>query len=106
MLPWWKAAVFRLADMAESILQKSKECYITGSCEGLHKHHIFRGSRRQAAEKWGCWVWLRADWHNMADYGVHNNSRLDADLKRTAQTRFEELYGHDKFMEVFGKSYL
>lgn len=103
---WWKAAVFRLVDMAESILQKSKECYITGSCEGLHKHHIFRGSRRQAAEKWGCWVWLRADWHNMADYGVHNNLRLDADLKRAAQTRFEELYGHDKFMEVFGKSYL
>lgn len=92
--------------MAKSILQRDKECFITGSAEGLHKHHIFRGSRRQAAEKWGCWVWLRGDWHNMADYGVHNNPELDMGLKRAAQTKFEELHGHDKFMEVFGKSYL
>ena len=92
--------------MAGSILQKDKECFITGAHDGLHKHHIFRGSRRQAADKWGCWVWLRGDWHNMAPYGVHNNPELDDDLKRKAQQRFEELYGHDKFMAVFGKNYL
>ena len=27
-------------------------------------------------------------------------------LKRICQERFEELHGHEKFMEVFGKSYL
>jgi hypothetical protein len=92
--------------MAQSILQKDKVCFVTGSHDGLHKHHIFRGSRRQAAEKWGCWVWLRGDWHNMAAYGVHNNPVLDDELKRKAQHRFEELYGHEKFMQVFGKNYL
>lgn len=39
-----------------SILQTEKECYLTGAKEGLHKHHIFGGPRRRAAEKWGCWV--------------------------------------------------
>ena len=92
--------------MAQSILQKDKVCFVTGSHDGLHKHHIFRGSRRSAADKWGCWVWLRGDWHNMASYGVHNNPVLDDELKRKAQQRFEELYGHEKFMQVFGKNYL
>ncbi len=92
--------------MADSILQDRKECYITHDTEGLHKHHIMRGSRRKAAEKWGCWIWLRADWHNMAAYGVHNNPRLEEQLRQICQMRFEELHWHDKWMEVFGKNYL
>ncbi len=92
--------------MADSILQDRKECYITHDTDGLHKHHILRGGRRKAAEKWGCWIWLRYDWHNMAAYGVHNNPKLDEQLKQICQMKFEELYGHDKWMEVFGKNYL
>ncbi len=92
--------------MADSIMQSVKECYITGSTQRLHRHHIYPGSRRQASEKWGCWVWLRGDWHNLSDYGVHSNLELDKLLKRSCQERFEELYGHEKFMEVFGKSYI
>lgn len=87
-----------------SILQTEKECYLTGAKEGLHKHHIFGGPRRQAAEKWGCWVWLRAEWHT-GPCGVHFNRSLDLALKQEAQDRFEQLYGHDKFMAVFGKNY-
>ena len=56
--------------------------------------------------EWGCWVWLRADWHNMADYGVHFNKELDTWLKLEAQAAFEAKYGHQKFMDVFGKNYL
>ncbi len=92
--------------MADSIMQSTKECYITGSTQGLHKHHIYPGSRRQASEKWGCWVWLRGDWHNLSDYGVHSTPELDRRLKQSCQERFEELYGHDCFMGVFGKNYL
>lgn len=90
----------------DSILQDRRECYITGATEGLHKHHVYAGSRRKAAEQWGCWVWLRRDWHNGAPYGVHQNPDLDRRLKQECQERFEELYGHEKFMEVFGKNYL
>ena len=92
--------------MSESILQSGKTCYITGATTGLHKHHVFGGSRRASSEAWGCWVWLRGDWHNLAGYGVHFNAELDAQLKAECQAQFEELYGHDTFMAVFGKNYI
>lgn len=90
----------------DSLLQTEKECYITGAAEHLHKHHIYQGAHRQASEKWGCWVWLRQDWHNGEMYGVHHDKRLDTALKQICQTAFERRYGHEKFMEIFGKNYL
>lgn len=42
----------------------------------------------------------------MADYGVHFNKELDRKLKVLAQERFEEMHGHDKFMQIFRKNYL
>jgi hypothetical protein len=92
--------------MADSIMQTRKECFYTKSTEGLHKHHIFQASRRKASEKWGCWVWLRYDWHNGAPYGVHNNPSLARELRQLCQMRFEELYGRETFMRVFGKNFL
>lgn len=92
--------------MADSIMQDRKECFITGDTNNLHQHHCFTGGRRQAAEDWGCWVWLREDWHNTKSYGVHFDKKFDLCLKRECQKKFEELYGHEKFMEVFGKSWL
>lgn len=91
---------------SKSIMQTQKECYITGSLTNLHRHHVFGGSKRKASEEWGCWVWLRAEYHNMSRLGVHFDHDLDIRIKRETQQRFEELYGHKKFMEVFGKSYL
>lgn len=87
----------------DSILQSDKECYVTGSVRGLDKHHILHGSRRKKADQWGCWVWLRHDVH----MDLHaRNTDLDKALKRVCQRRFEELYSRDKWMEIFGKSYL
>lgn len=90
----------------ESLLSAVKECYVTGSRTNLHRHHVYGGSRRSASEKWGCWVWLRADYHNMSNYGVHFDHQLDQRIKRECQEAFEALYGHEKFMQVFGKNYL
>lgn len=68
----------------------------------LDRHHVFHGSRRRKADEWGCWVWLRHDVH----MDLHSrDTALDRYLKVRCQKRFEELYGHEKFMEVFGKSY-
>ena len=89
-----------------SILQDNKECFITGRTQNLHKHHIYAGSRRNASEKWGCWIWLSSDWHVGTPYAVHQDPELDKRLKRICQIRFEVLYGRDKFMEIFGKSWL
>ena len=92
--------------MAKSIMQDEKKCWVTGSTENLHRHHVFFGAYRQSSEKYGCWVWLRADWHNMSDYGVHFNKELDLTLKKICQERFERIYDHKLFMAVFGKNYL
>ena len=92
--------------MSRSILQSGKACYLTGSREGLHKHHIYGGGRRKSSEAWGCWVWLRGDWHNLASYGVHFNHELDMRLKKECQRAFEAQHGHETFMQVFGRNYL
>ena len=88
----------------DSILQNDRVCYVTGYCgDLLDKHHCFHGPRRKAADKWGCWVWLRHDIH----MDLHSrDTELDRRLKRVCQEAFENRWGHWKFMEVFGKSYL
>lgn len=72
----------------------------------LHKHHVFGGRRRKASEKYGLWVWLRPDWHNLSDYGVHFNKELDTLLKQKAQEAFERDHTRKEFMEIFGRNYL
>ena len=88
-------------------MQTDVECYVTHSRINLHKHHIFYGTaNRKKSEKWGCWVYLTAEYHNMPDHGLHFDKELDLRLKRECQERFEALYGHDTFMMVFNKNYL
>ena len=69
---------------------------------------IYGNGLRKLSEKYGLKVWLRADWHNMADYGVHFNKALDTELKQTAQKKAMEVYGWSvkDFIKIFGKSYL
>lgn len=95
-------------EMAKSIIQTEKECYVTGSTINLHEHHIFEGSNRKQSEKYGLKVWLRADFHNMSDRGVHFDKAFDLSLKRMAQKKAMEHYGWDipKFISIFGRNYL
>ena len=86
-----------------SILQKEKRCYVSGSEKELDCHHVYAGSRRKKSDENGCWVWLRHDIHMQ----LHDRDKeMDKMLKRICQERFEELHGHEKFMAIFGKSYL
>lgn len=91
----------------QSILQEHKACYVTGRTWGLHKHHVFAGSRRKAAEEWGCFIWLIPELHN-GDYrrAIHFNQEFDREVKQACQRAFEERYSREKFMEIFGKNYL
>lgn len=89
--------------MASSIMQSRKRCYLTGAETGLDCHHIYAGARRKKADQWGCWVWLRHDIHMR----LHSRDQaLAYRLKQECQAEFELRYGHEKFMEVFGKNYL
>ena len=93
----------------KSIIQSKKECYITRSIYNLHKHHVFEGTaNRKISEKDGLWIWLRRDWHNLSNYGVHFNKKLDLKLKRMAQKRWQEYYGKTKedFIKRYGRNYL
>ena len=92
----------------ESIIQNEKKCFITGSITDLHCHHIFGGGLRLKSEKYGLKVWLRSDYHNMSDKGVHFNRDLDLMLKKIGQTVWQEKYGKTEqdFIKEFGKSWL
>ena len=83
-------------------------CYISGSTKpeaDIHIHHIFGASNKHNSEIRGFIVPLRADWHDMADYGVHNkNKELDLRLKRACQDYYLENYGtKEEFIAEFGK---
>lgn len=92
--------------MSKSIIQTKKECYYTQSISNLHKHHVFGGAFRDLAEKYGLWIWLRADYHVGTTYAVHNNPKELKKLRILGQIAFEKLYGHEKFMKIFKKNYL
>ena len=92
----------------DSILQgDTRECYLTGAADGLHRHHIYFGNpNRKISEANGFLVWLRWDWHNGAEYGVHFNRDLDLKLKRECQEKYEETHSREEFRKLIGKSYL
>ena len=87
------------------MLQKRKECLICKTPFDLHLHHVFEGNRRKASDKYGMTVWLCFK-HHVGGEGIHHNTKLDRQLKAKAQKAFEDVYGHDKFMEVFKKNYI
>lgn len=91
----------------DSILQTRHECYLTGDTTGLHKHHIYFGNpNRRISEENGFWVYLRHDWHNGANYSVHQNRAIDLELKRLCQEKYELTHSREDFRRLIGKSYL
>ena len=89
----------------ESIMTNDLEhCYICGS-PNVQIHHIFAGSRRKKSDEWKLIVPLCMT-HHTGMFGVHNDPEKMNRMKQAGQRRFEELYGHDKFMQEFGKNFL
>lgn len=93
--------------MLDSIIQREKRCFVTGSEVNLDSHHVFKGSRRKHSEKHGLKIWLRHDVHMK----MHDHSKpyetLENDLKAIAQQAFEDNGGtREEFMRIFGCSYL
>jgi len=90
----------------ESIMSNERICYVCGSNQNLHKHHIFGGSNRKISEKEGCWVYLCGYHHNLSNHGVHYDKELDLRLKRECQAKWEVGRGRQAFMQKFMRSYL
>ena len=92
---------------SESILQKSKRCWVCHSVYALERHHVMHGTAlRKMSEKYGLTVWLCAE-HHRGNAGVHGrNHALDIALRKYAQRKFEERYSHHEWMRIFGRNYL
>lgn len=101
--------------MSMSIIQTkaAKECFLCRlekneeNTKNLEKHHFMHGTaNRRLAEQWGLWGYLCKQHHTDGPEAVHNNHVTDLFLMQIAQGRFEKLYSHEKWMEVFGKNYI
>ena len=91
------------------IMQSQKVCYVCSITQNLEAHHCFGGALRNKSERYGLTIYLCMRHHTGADAvdkGVHFNRYLDLRLKRMAQMRFEQIYGHELFMAEFHKNYL
>ena len=91
----------------KSVLQSEKECWVCRTTLNLEDHHIIYGwANRRLSEKYGLKVWLCHE-HHTGNTGVHSNQKLNKDLRKLAQTYFEEHYGtREDFMRIFGENYL
>jgi hypothetical protein len=83
-------------------------CYVTGytkaSGADIHVHHVFGGANKAKSEKYGFLIGLRADWHDMADYGIHFDREFELRIKRLCQDIWLEIYGtKEEFIAEFGK---
>lgn len=89
----------------DTVFGKDKECFICGNTYGLHSHHIFPGSDRKAAERYGLKVWLC--YHHHTQVHAFPNDGIDKNLKQMGQTYYESHYGsREDFRRDFRKSYL
>ena len=77
-----------------------------GRTDVLHKHHVFGAANRKHSEKFGLWIWLCPQDHNMSDHGVHFNKELDNQLKQIGQAAFEDTFINEDFLKIFGRNYL
>lgn len=92
----------------KSIIQKDmSKCYVCGTNQGLHIHEIYYGtSNRNKSIRYGCYVSLCGYHHNLSKNGVHFDKALDRNLKEECQKQFEKEYSHERFIQIFKKSYL
>lgn len=83
------------------LLDTQKEiCFICGG-RASDKHHIFLAANRKHSETFGAYVYLCRHCHNL----VHSDKKTKRWLQSEAQDAFEQIYGHEKFMDVFGRNY-
>lgn len=99
---------------ADSILQDTKECYVTrkrygmAAVGGLQCHHIYAGKNREISDRHGFWVWLLPMYHTGSNMAVHgrDGAALDLELKQDCQRKFEETHTREEFLQLIGRSYL
>lgn len=87
-----------------STVSKSNKDYILGeTISGLYSQQIIFGKNRKNSEKYGLKVRLCDECH----YRLHNQDEaLAMKYRKLGQLYFEARWGHEKYMQVFGRNYL
>lgn len=83
------------------MIDERYKCYLCGRTGVLQRHHCLHGIRRKAADRHDLCVWLCVDCHKK----LHDKGIGDLKLEKLAQKYFEDKYGHEQYMEEFGKNY-
>lgn len=92
-------------------------CHFCGRyVEIPHKHHIFGAANRKFSEKYGLWVYLCPEHHNMSKHSVHRDKEIMEEYHIKGQKAFEKWFRETKmasedearkeFMRIFGRNYL
>lgn len=95
--------------MKESIIVdlSNRQCAVCGRSVGLQLHHVLHGPNRRLADKYGLTVWLCSDCHGKLHGSPDPQWRdVDRELMADAQRAFENIYGHESWMDLFGKDYI
>lgn len=97
----------------KSILQDdTTHCFLCGmnaNLEPLDLHHIFNKADKEKSEKYGLLVYLHhSKCHIFGKNSVHQNGKINNQLKAIAQQKAMEHYDWDvdTFRSIFGKNYL
>lgn len=102
--------------MSKSIMHNKKDgtCYL---CMLLHndysrktnleEHHVMEGTaNRRLSEHYGLKVYLDPEHHRLSRESPHQAKKISDLLHVEAQKAFEKKYGHEKWMQVFGRNYI
>lgn len=94
--------------MSKSIMQDDKFCFVCGTTENLHLHHIFYGTgKRKISDKYGCTIYLCPYHHTASNHAIHADNLLDLKIKKMCQARLEAMgWSRELFIQRFGRSYL
>lgn len=92
--------------MIDSLLSKNKCCFICGTTNNLHFHHIYQNANKKNSEKIGAWVWLCAEHHVLGKNAVHKNYQQSLKLKQLAQREYEKEHSREEFMSIIKRNYL
>lgn len=87
------------AKYSESILDNNEWCFNCGSTQYIQRHEVFFGRNRQNSKKYGCWVHLCSKCHDIVHFG--KDKTLKENLQKICREKFIELYGEEKFNEIF-----
>ena len=81
------------------------QCLICGRPYPEWHHCMYGVANRKLADQYGLIVPLCVE-HHRGKTGVHQCRALDLGIKQLAQSKFEEQYSREKWMELFGRNYL